>query len=280
MRDREFQKAVERWAEAEIESVPDLRPTPEMIVLVQAKQEPRRARAISSRWAVAATAGILVVAALVTLILKPGLIPGYTPTPEATLIAQRVGPDAVQTVIVQGEGKGAGAKGPARGLSAFRQVLFEVQRPDSPALLAIDLQSPPEETMVLTPADNYRLALELVDERHVYVYQSTSSGSLVQIFPNPAYSAAENPLLPGQLTSLPDEPNWLYLDGVPGEEQLYVLAAPEPLRRLDTLYAKYTQETDETIKREHLLDLFDWLRTIIELGPEHAEAVGFSFQSK
>ena len=279
MRDREFQKAMEKWSEAELDSAPDLGPTPEMVRLVQTKQEPRRARSASSRWAMAAVtaAGILLLAALLALLLRSGLIPGYAPAPEATLIAQRVGPDAVQTTIVRGEGKGAGAKGPSRGMPAFRQLLLEVQRPDSAEVLAVDLLNPPEETVVLTPADNYRLALELLEERHVYAFQYTSSGSLVQLFPNPVYSAADNPLLPGEVTRIPAEPNWLYLDGSPGEERLYVLAAAQPLRELEKSYAKYVKETDEAVKGERLLDLFGRLRTMVELEPDLADIAVFVF---
>ena len=279
MRDSEFQKAIDGWSEAELDSAPDLRPTPEMVRLVQAREEPRRARTVSSRWAMAAVtaAGILLLAALFALILRSGLIPGYAPAPEATLIAQRVGPDAVQTAIVQGDGKGTGAKGPVRGRPAFRQLLFEVQRPDSAEVLAVDLLNPPEETVVLTPADNYRLALELLEERHVYAFQYTSSGSLVQLFPNPVYSAADNPLLPGEVTRIPAEPNWLYLDGSPGEERLYVLAAAQPLRELEKSYAKYVKETDEAVKGERLLDLFGRLRTMVELEPDLADIAVFVF---
>ena len=43
MRDSEFQKAIDGWSEAELDSAPDLRPTPEMVRLVQAREEPRRA---------------------------------------------------------------------------------------------------------------------------------------------------------------------------------------------------------------------------------------------
>ena len=282
MKDKEFQKAVEKWSEAELASAPDLRPTPEMVGLVRAKEEPRRARTASSRWALAAVAAasILLIVALSALILRSGQIPGYAPAPEATLIAQRVGPDAVQTTIVQGEGKGTGAKGPARGRSAFRQLLFEVQRPDSAEVLAVDLLNPPAETVVLTPADNYRLALEPLEERHVYAYQYTSSGSLVQVFPNPAYNAAENPLLPGEVTRIPAEPNWLYLDGAPGEERLYVLAAAQPLRELEKIYAEYVKETDEAVKREHLLVFFDQLQWITEMESDHVDARGFVFRGE
>jgi hypothetical protein len=281
MRDDEFQKALDTWAESEKESAPDLRPTAEMVRLVRAKQEPRRTPPISSRWAVAGAAAVslVLVAALFALLLSSGVIPGWLPTPETPLIAMREGPGELPTVIVQGGGKGPGGKGPSRGQAAFRQLVLETQQQDSPIVQAVDLLSPPEEILVLTPADDYRLVLEPVEGRHVYVYQLTSSGSLVQLFPNPAYSAAPNPLPPGQLTLLPAEPNWLYLDGSPGEERLYVVASPQPLQDLDDLYAQYTQQPEAARKREVLSDLLDVLQTLAGTHPGSA-TVEFVFQHR
>ena len=118
-----------------------------------------------------------------------------------------------------------------------------------------------------------------VEEAHVYVYQYTSSGSLVKLFPNPAYSAVPNPLLPGQSTVLPSEPNWLYLDGVPGEERLYIVASPRPLPKLDDLYARYTREPDAANKPELLSDWFDWLVTIVEAPPARVDGLVFVFRN-
>jgi hypothetical protein len=282
MRDDEFQKALDTWAESEIESAPDLRPTAEMVRLVRAKQAPRRVHSFPSRWAVAgaAAAGLLLIAALVAVILRSGVIPGYRPAPEEMLIAQRVGPVEVQTAVVKGDGKGEGGKGPIRGQAAFRQLVFEIGQQDSSIVQAVDLLNPPEETLALTVADNYRIVLEPVEERHVYVYQLTSSASLVQLFPNPAYSAGPNPLVPGQLTTLPAEPNWLYLDGAAGEERLYVVASPQPLQDLDDLYTQYSQQPDAAGKREVLSDLLDTIQTISETHPGTAAPVEFAFQHR
>jgi hypothetical protein len=245
-----------------------------MVRLVRAKQETRRALPVSSRWAVAgaAVAGLVLIVAAFALILRSGTIPGYLPTPEFTLIAQRVGPDVVQTTTVKGGGKGQGEKGPSRGLAAFRLLILELQRQDSPTVQAVDLLNPPGEPPILTPADNYRLVLEPVEERHVHVYQLTSFGSLVRIFPNPAYSKVPNPLPAGQLTMLPAEPNWLYLDGPPGQERLYVVASPRPLQALDDLYAQYSQGLDAAGRDEALSALLDLL--------ERADALEFAFQHR
>lgn len=274
MRDDEFQKAMDAWVESEIQSAPDLRPTAEMVRLVQAKQAPRRGMPIASRRVVAgaAIAGLVLIVALFALILRSSVIPGWPPAPQETLIAQRLGLDVVQTAIVKGGGKGPGEKGPVRGGAAFQRLVFEIQQPVSPIVQAVDLLNPPRETISLTPADNYRLVLEPVEARHVHVYQRTSSGSLVRLFPNPAYSPAPNPLLPGGATVLPAEPNWLYLDGVPGEERLYVVASAGPLQDLDDLHARYDQEPDAAARDEALSELLARLETttgLVEFAFQH-----------
>ena len=79
---------------------------------------------------------------------------------------------------------------------------------------------------------------------------------------------------------LPAEPNWLYLDRVPGEERLYVVASPQPIREFDDLYARYSQGPDAASKGEILSDLLDMLETIAETHPGRAVAVEFVFQHR
>jgi hypothetical protein len=50
MRDDEFQRALDTWAESEKESAPDLRPTEEMVRLVQAKGEPPHFVTLGCSW--------------------------------------------------------------------------------------------------------------------------------------------------------------------------------------------------------------------------------------
>lgn len=279
MRDDEFEKAVESWAEAEVASAPDLRPTPDMHRLLRTRQKPRRALPVSPGWAIAGAtaAGLFLIVSLVALLLRPGFMPGTVRTPAEMLIAQREGPGELPTAVVKGGDKGSGGKGGTRGPSTFRQLVLEIQRHDSPVVQVIDLLDPPEQVPAVMAADNYRLLLEPVEENYVYVYQLTASGNLVQIFPNPAYSAEPNPLRPGQSIVVPAAPNWLYLDGPAGEERLVVIASPQPLQALDDLYAQYIREPGAAGRRELLSALLAVFDTLADTPPEGAIAVDFVF---
>lgn len=280
MRDDEFQKTMETWADAEVDSAPDLRPTPEMVRLVQARGKPRRAFAVPSTWAIAAAAaaGLVLVVALFALILRSSLVPGMQPT--VTLIAQRKGAIVESTAIVRGGEPGPAEKGKGRGTPAFSQLRFEYRLHDAETPHALDLLNPPREAPSLTPAGDYRLVLEPTAERHVYVYQLTSSGHLVRLFPSDAYSEVRNPLQPGQAIGVPSSPNWLYLDGVPGKERLYIVAAAQSLADLEDLYAQYTQESDTVMRRENLLDLLDTLDAIMDAPANGASGLHFAFQHR
>jgi hypothetical protein len=282
MRDDEFKKALDTWAESEVESAPELHPTAEMVRLVQAKQKASRTLPGVSPWALvgAATAGLVLIATLLALILNSGIVPGYSPTPEGMLVAQRVGPVEVQTAIVKGGGKGRGEKGSTQVAAVFRQLELQYKEQDSPTVQAVDLLNPPEETTTLTADDNYRLILEPAEEIHAYVYQLTSSGDLVELFPNTAYGQVSNPLAARQPTVLPAEPNWFYLDDTPGEERLFVVASPKPLEGLDGLYDQYVQAADGASKREPLSALLDLFKDIAANDPKGAVETEFVFQHR
>jgi hypothetical protein len=282
MRDDEFDKAMETWAEAEVESAPDLHPTPEMVRMVQAKQDSRRAFPVSSPWVMAgtATAGLILVVALLALLHRSGVLPGRVPRGHETLVAQRPGPDAIEMTVAPSGGKGKGEKGRERELDAFRQLVLQVRRHDSPVVQAIDLSAPPEEALVLGRDDSYRLVLELAEERHTYVYQSTSSGGLVQLLPSPAYGTVTNPVQPGKDITVPAEPNWLYLDGLRGEQHLYIVTSTLPLQELDDLYSRYNREGDAATRRENLSALQATLDLLVGTPSPHAGAVEFVFRGE
>jgi hypothetical protein len=139
--------------------------------------------------------------------------------------------------------------------------LFHFQKQGARFIEAIDLQAPPKETITLTSADNYRLLSTPARDGYVYAFQLTPSNTLVQLFPNAAYSAAENPLRRGQTHYVPTEPNWFYVGQEQGKERLYVVASTGPMLDLEDLYARYSRAADEKHKQEILSSLLEQLET-------------------
>jgi len=82
---------------------------------------------------------------------------------------------------------------------------------------------------VLTPNDNYRVIFTPTQNSYVYVYQIDSHGKATAVFPNPDYSASNNPVPANRAYSVPPEGHWLTLDQQPGEEEIVVLASERPL---------------------------------------------------
>jgi hypothetical protein len=252
-----------------------------MLRMVQAKQNQSRLSLASPRWAMvgAAVASLVVIAILTLAVFQTGFFPDLSPKPEGMLVAQRPGFAVEKTVVVKKGPTAPSEKGPRRGPVVFSQIMFQFQEQDSPTVQAIDILDPPAEILALTSADNYRLLLEPADERHVYVYQLTSSGELVQHFPNEQVNVAQNPLHKGQVYYLPAEPNCFYLDEHTGIERLYVVASTKPLSELAGSFARYSQESDGADRQVQLSSLLETLETIIEAHPQDVAGWDFVFHN-
>jgi hypothetical protein len=74
------------------------------------------------------------------------------------------------------------------------------------------------------------------DTTYVYVLRVSTSGEVTKVFPNPAVTPQENPVLAGTELWLP-APNsvhgWFSLNDAAGQSQVVVIATADPLRRLD-----------------------------------------------
>lgn len=266
MSDNEFDKTLDAWADQEAASAPDMRPTQEMYRLVRARAKRRLSLALPRWTTVGAAAASLVVLTIVsTLILYPTILVRTPSESQLTYIKQREGFAAHKGGPVRETPTG---KGPQRG-SACLQPLFQIQKQDAQFVEEIDLRSPPTEPISLTAEDNYRLLLEPVGDCYVYAFQLTSSGELVKLYPNEAYSAALNPLRQGQPVYVPSQPIWLYVDGKTGQERLHVIASAQPLQALDDLYMQYSQARKPR-KPQALADLLECIDPTKETFLEHA----------
>jgi hypothetical protein len=278
MRDDDLEKIMDEWAAHEIESASQMRPTAEMHRLVQARQTRRPSYLFSSRWAMtgAAMVGLIVLAILYAVLLQPST----PPSQKVAFVEQREGFPAEKGVDIRKGAATPSEKGSRGEPAAFSQLLFQFQHQDSRSVEAIDLQNPPTQILALTWADNYRLLMEPAQDRYVYVFQLTSSGALVQLFPNGTYSPTPNPLRRGQTYYLPSEPNWFFLDENTGTERLYVVASAAPIQDLEDLYDQYSQTEDEPGKQEMLSSLLAMLKARVEAPSEGTSGGVFTFDHR
>jgi hypothetical protein len=108
----------------------------------------------------------------------------------------------------------------------------------------------------LLPGDRMAVYVKPKDTTYVYVLRVTTSGEVAKLFPNPAVTPQENPVLAGTELWLP-APNsvrgWFSLHDKPGQSEVIVIATSDPLRRLNdpigllSLMDKVGPDTDEKL---------------------------------
>ncbi len=262
MSDKDFEKIMDTWAEHEVESAPEMRPTADMVRMVQARQKRKFSFLVFSRRAMigAAVANLLVVAILYAVFFRPSTPSDVPPSQQIASIGQREG-FAEQGVVIQEPG--TPDKGRGKGPVPLELLAFHFQKQDS-RIHSIDLQAPPKKAIALTSADNYRLLLEPAQDCYLYVFQWTSSHTLVKLFPNETYSPVQNSLRRGQTLHLPSEPNWFYLGENEGQERLYVIASVQALQDLEYLYTRYDQADDAAREQETLSNLLSRLENVAQ----------------
>ena len=82
----------------------------------------------------------------------------------------------------------------------------------------------------LSSRDNYFLTFTPDHACFVYIFQFDSHKTVTQLFPNPDFTKESNPVVSGRRQRVPgSEHGWLFLDENKGEEELVVMAYPEPL---------------------------------------------------
>jgi len=273
MKDKDFEKLMDSWADHEIESAPDLRPTAEMKLMVDAMRPTPAGRTLP-RWL---TAGTALASVAVLILLAWVLFPTDTQNRiPVWQVAQREGFPAENGVIME-EPPESGGKGPSRGLVALQKLQIQFQISDSPIVRAVDLQTHPDIKVTLSTTDNYRLLLEPAEEHYLYFFQLTAAEQLIQLFPNETASPTPNPIPAGQELVLPAPPNWFYLDQTPGRERLYILASAAPLPDLEKLYTRYRPSTESAGQPELLSELLQLLESYREAPADQVQLWTFSF---
>jgi hypothetical protein len=254
-----------------------MRPTADMYRMVQARQKRKPFSLVFSRWAMAGTAiaSLVALAILYAVLFRPSTLSDLPSGQAVALVGQREGFGSEKGVVVK-EPSSPG-KGPKKGPAVLSQLVFYFQKQDSRFVQGIDLKVPQAETITLTSADNYHLSLEPAEDCYAFIFQLTSSGILVKLFPNETHSPLQNPLQQGRVYRLPSDPNWFYLGENKGQERLYVVALAQPIQDLEDLYAQYEQADDESDEQETLSILLDRLKDIQETHPEKGVVWVFVF---
>ncbi len=281
MEEQQFEQTMEAWAEHETRSAPELRPTAEMYRMLKASTKTSFWSVIMShRMALGtAVASLVLLVTLYVVLYDPFFLFHPPPGEEIAVVAMRKGYASEKGTVVQPTVVPAG-KGQRGQAAFFEQLFFQFQNPGSPMVVAVDIRAPREEAIVLTSADNYRLALEPSIDSHVYAFQLTSSGLLARLFPNSAYASSRNPLRQGQTYYLPAEPNWFYLAEGQGEERLYIVASTQQLLELEEMYAQYQQAEATPQKEEILSRLLRVLEIFQQTESNELAAWLFAFQQR
>ncbi|UCE39888.1 MAG: DUF4384 domain-containing protein [Candidatus Aminicenantes bacterium] len=143
------------------------------------------------------------------------------------------------------------AAAPAATQIMPERMEFQYQPKGSDAIEMLDIDSPQDEITSLSSEDNYRLILQLPQERYVYVFQVGAEEQIVRLFPNTDYNSEQNPIQAGNTVIIPLPPNWFYVEKDVGEVLIYVVTSAEQLHTWDELYAEFSQ-TSKTEQKQKI----------------------------
>lgn len=113
-------------------------------------------------------------------------------------------------------------------------------------LTALSDAENPEGPVALRPGDPYRLRVKPSRDCFLYAVQIDTWTSATVLFPNSRFSAAGNRIRRGREYWIPEGRRSLTLDANPGEETIFVVAAPWPARDIERLFARLSAATAET----------------------------------
>jgi hypothetical protein len=274
----DFDKLMDHWADQETRSAPEQSPPADMYRMVKARKRRIPIPFLSPRRSIAG----LVLACLVLLaisyvvIYRPSFLFGSSSEQVIAFVQQRQGVTSGDGIIfLEPEQPG---KEPRAAVNCFQKLIFQFYLPASRFVEAIDLRFPNTEPLSLASEDNYRLTIEPAETCYVYIYQVNAARTLSRLFPDPAYSSIQNPPPPGEITILPSEPSWFYLQGEKGEQHLYIIASLKPVPDLENLYTQ-TIRVDEGSEKQEALSIFlKYLDTLATSHPGEVQRVEFTFQ--
>ncbi len=108
----------------------------------------------------------------------------------------------------------------------------------------------------LLPGDRMAVYVKPKDTTYVYVLRVSTSGEVTRVFPNPAVTPQENPVLAGTELWLPAPSSirgWFSLNEKAGQSEVIVIATSDPLRQLSdpigllSMLGRVGPDTDEKL---------------------------------
>jgi|GEM_PF-3142485 len=98
-----------------------------------------------------------------------------------------------------------------------------------------------------TIQDDYRLVFQLKENLYLYIFRIDPKGKLSFLFPNPNLNELTNPLKSGEYIYLPDQNNWLFWEGIPGEETIYFVTSQGPREDIESPYKRFLESREGTL---------------------------------
>lgn len=118
----------------------------------------------------------------------------------------------------------------APSAAVTERIEFQYQPGGSGPLQVLDMKASMDEAVSLSSEDNYRLMLQFLQDRYVYVFQVIDGTQAVRLFPNVEFSPSQNPFRSGERIIIPTPPDWFYAEKDAGEVAIYVITSRGPLQ--------------------------------------------------
>jgi len=283
MDNNRFEKIMNKWLSHEIESAPKLHPTEEMYAKIRGKSK-RTGIKIFARPVWGMTVG-LAAAVIFLVVLFPSIF--QKTINFDSILDLREGVElgrcrrdslANKEPVIEEEKAEKGAE--KKREDVFTQLSLQSQLPGAPAIKEVNIQEKRDEIINLSLDENYRLVLQLSQDRFVYIFQMDSRKRILRLFPEKKFSSIENPLKKDKLYVVPSSAQWFHLLETAEEETVFVIATAEPQLEWDELYSQYSTLRKKSKKNESLQQLFDEWESLEQEQNLDAMIYKFSFVRK
>ncbi len=270
-----FEKIMSRWLSHEIESAPELHPTEEMYAKIREKRK-RTGIRIFARPVWGMTAGIAA-AAILLVVLFPSIFQKTIYFDSFLDLREgfEIGRSPRASLAVEEEK--AEKRGEKKKEDVFTQLNLQSQIQGAPDIKEVNIQEKRDEIINLSLDENYRLILQLSQERFVYIFQLDSQKRILRLFPEKKFSSIENPLKKDKIYVVPASAQWFHLLETVEKGTIFVISTVEPQREWDELYSQYSTMRKKSKKNESLKLLFDELESLEQEQNTDAMVYKFSF---